>query len=203
MKKRLAMFALLLSMAVGTSSYTLAQPKGDDESNIPIVVKFKLLQVNDAQADKLRGQKTVSGDVSGKILHELELLTCTEKDSLLHLGQKWPIIYRDPRADLFQIQYVDIGAKLDVKCKSTSSGKFDIEVRPETSSVLDLKAHGNLQVYPVANDFISEAIFNGLSPKETMILGTMRGSTASRFLKAEGLESAPSNLVYTLKVERI
>ncbi len=117
------------------------------------------------------------------------------------LGEKWPLIYFDPRAEQFQIQYVDTGIKLDLDATLNGQGTVDVSVRTETSSVLDVTSHGELTTYPANNVFAPQARFQGLDFSESMILARLSGASASRFLKTEGLASTPANLVYTLKLE--
>lgn len=205
MKKQATFLAFLFSILFCAMGPLGAQTKKEEEKRpqFPVVAKFKLLQVSDAQAAKIRKVTTVKGDLEGKVLHESELLTMTGKPSLLHVGGKWPIVFYDSRGEQFQIQYVDTGIKLDITISSDAQEKLSVEIRPETASILDIKSKGELQAYPRTNVFIAEAAFKDLSPAETMIVGRMSGETASRFLKTEGLTASPSNLVYTLRLERI
>lgn len=205
MKKRLAKLALLLSMVVTTSCFAAAEsnstPKPEPE-RIPLVVKFQLVQIDDGQAQKLRGLRTTNSNIRGTVLNEMEMLTSTDLESLVMIGDKWPIIYFDPRAQQFQVQYVDVGAKLDVKVKLAAQGNFDLEIRPETSNVLEVKNEGELRTYPQTNVLICETRYQSLKPGETLLFGHFRSGTATRFLQREGLPTTPSNLIYTLKVER-
>jgi type IV pilus assembly protein PilQ len=47
-------------------------------------------------------------------------------------------VYFDPRAGQFQVQYVDIGIKLDVTSTVKADGYVLIDVRPEVSTLLEL-----------------------------------------------------------------
>lgn len=60
------------------------------------------------------------------------------KPSLIHIGDKFPIVYFDPRAGQFQVQYVDIGIKLDVKADVKSDGNVECEITPEVSTLVSL-----------------------------------------------------------------
>lgn len=73
-----------------------------------------------------------------KILASPRVASISGKESLIHIGDKYPIVYFDPRAGQFQVQYVDIGIKLDVKSDVKSDGYVVIEVRPEVSTLLEL-----------------------------------------------------------------
>ena len=73
-----------------------------------------------------------------KILASPRVASISGKPSLIHIGDKYPIVYFDPRAGQFQVQYVDIGIKLDVTSNVKSDGYVLIEVRPEVSTLLEL-----------------------------------------------------------------
>lgn len=60
------------------------------------------------------------------------------KPSLIHIGDKFPIVYFDPRAGQFQVQYVDIGIKLDVKADVKGDGNVECELTPEVSTLVSL-----------------------------------------------------------------
>lgn len=73
-----------------------------------------------------------------KILASPRVASISGKPSLIHIGDKYPIVYFDPRAGQFQVQYVDIGIKLDVTSNVKPDGYIMIEVRPEVSTLLEL-----------------------------------------------------------------
>jgi len=73
-----------------------------------------------------------------KILASPRVASISGKASLIHIGDKYPIVYFDPRAGQFQVQYVDIGIKLDVTSNVKADGYVLIEVRPEVSTLLEL-----------------------------------------------------------------
>lgn len=73
-----------------------------------------------------------------KILASPRVASISGEESLIHIGDKYPIVYFDPRAGQFQVQYVDIGIKLDVLSEVKSDGYIVIDVRPEVSTLLEL-----------------------------------------------------------------
>lgn len=73
-----------------------------------------------------------------KILASPRVASISGKASLIHIGDKYPIVYFDPRAGQFQVQYVDIGIKLDVTSNVKADGYVLVEVRPEVSTLLEL-----------------------------------------------------------------
>ena len=73
-----------------------------------------------------------------KILASPRVASLSGKPSLIHIGDKYPIVYFDPRAGQFQVQYVDIGIKLDVTSNVKPDGYVLVEVRPEVSTLLEL-----------------------------------------------------------------
>lgn len=73
-----------------------------------------------------------------KILAAPRVAAISGEESLIHIGDKYPIVYFDPRAGQFQVQYVDIGIKLDVTSTVKADGYVLIDVRPEVSTLLEL-----------------------------------------------------------------
>jgi type II secretory pathway component GspD/PulD (secretin) len=73
-----------------------------------------------------------------KILAAPRVASLSGEESLIHIGDKYPIVYFDPRAGQFQVQYVDIGIKLDVTSTVKADGYVLIDVRPEVSTLLEL-----------------------------------------------------------------
>lgn len=73
-----------------------------------------------------------------KVLAAPRVATQSDKDALIHIGDKFPIVYFDPRAGQFQVQYVDIGIKLDVKPSVKADGYIVVELRPEVSTLVEL-----------------------------------------------------------------
>jgi type IV pilus assembly protein PilQ len=73
-----------------------------------------------------------------KILASPRVAALSKEESLIHIGDKYPIVYFDPRAGQFQVQYVDIGIKLDVTSEVKADGYIVIDVRPEVSTLLEL-----------------------------------------------------------------
>lgn len=73
-----------------------------------------------------------------KILASPRVATQSGTEALIHIGDKFPIVYFDPRAGQFQVQYVDIGIKLDVKPVIKPDGYIVTELRPEVSNLIEL-----------------------------------------------------------------
>jgi type II secretory pathway component GspD/PulD (secretin) len=60
------------------------------------------------------------------------------KSALIHVGDKFPIVYFDPRAGQFQVTYVDIGIKFNVKPEVKRDGYVVTEIQPEVSNLVEL-----------------------------------------------------------------
>lgn len=73
-----------------------------------------------------------------KIMASPRVGTISGKPALIHIGDKFPIVYFDPRAGQFQVQYVDIGIKLDVKADVKSDGNVECDLNPEVSTLVGL-----------------------------------------------------------------
>ncbi|NDD27287.1 MAG: type IV pilus secretin family protein [Proteobacteria bacterium] len=79
-----------------------------------------------------------------KVIATPRVMTQSGKEASVLIGDKYPIVYFDPRAGQFQVQYIDIGTKLGVKPTVTADGFVVMDLTPEQST---LKALINNQ-YP-------------------------------------------------------
>jgi len=79
-----------------------------------------------------------------KVISSPRVMTQSGKDAQVLIGDKFPIVYFDPRAGQFQVQYVDIGVKVVVKPTVAADGYVIVDLAPEVST---LKALINNQ-YP-------------------------------------------------------
>lgn len=68
-----------------------------------------------------------------KVIATPRIMTQSGKDAQVLIGDKFPIVYFDPRAGQFQVQYVDIGVKLVVKPTVAADGFVTVDMAPEVS----------------------------------------------------------------------
>ncbi|MCE1248070.1 MAG: AMIN domain-containing protein [Firmicutes bacterium] len=73
-----------------------------------------------------------------RVLASPRVATVNGKQATLHIGEKYPIVYYDPRAGQYQVIYVDIGIKLTVKPTITPDGFIEAEIQPTVSNLLEL-----------------------------------------------------------------
>lgn len=73
-----------------------------------------------------------------KVISSPRVVTQSGKDAQVLIGDKFPIVYFDPRAGQFQVQYVDIGVKLVVKPTVSSDGYVNMDLAPEVSTLKGL-----------------------------------------------------------------
>ncbi len=86
-------------------------------------------------------QASLSMQVSSgeaKVLASPRVATISGKQATLHIGEKYPIVYYDPRAGQYQVIYVDIGIKLTVKPTISDDGYILTEIQPTVSNLLEL-----------------------------------------------------------------
>lgn len=74
----------------------------------------------------------------GKVIASPRLVTQSGKEAQALIGEKFPVVYFDPRAGQFQVQYVDIGVKLVVKPTVASDGNVLMDLNPTVSTLLGL-----------------------------------------------------------------
>lgn len=110
--------------------YTSTQP----QSAAPMPVGFFV-------RDPFVLQASLSIQVSNgeaKVLASPRVATISGKQATLHIGEKYPIVYYDPRAGQYQVIYVDIGIKLTVKPTIAPDGYIETEIQPTVSNLLEL-----------------------------------------------------------------
>lgn len=69
-----------------------------------------------------------------KVLASPRIATQSGEEAEVYVGQRYPIVFYDPRAGQFQVQYVDIGTRLEAKPEVKDDGHIIVEVTPTTSS---------------------------------------------------------------------
>ena len=73
-----------------------------------------------------------------KVLASPRVAAQSGTEAQIHIGDKFPIVYFDPRAGQFQVNYVDIGIKLDVKADVKQDGFIICKILPEVSTLVEL-----------------------------------------------------------------
>lgn len=73
-----------------------------------------------------------------KVLAAPRVAAQSGTEAQIHIGDKFPIVYFDPRAGQFQVNYVDIGIKLDVTATVKQDGYVLCKILPEVSTLVEL-----------------------------------------------------------------
>jgi type IV pilus secretin PilQ/predicted competence protein len=73
-----------------------------------------------------------------KVLASPRVAAQSGTEAQIHIGDKFPIVYFDPRAGQFQVNYVDIGIKLDVTANVKADGYVICKILPEVSTLVEL-----------------------------------------------------------------
>lgn len=110
--------------------YTATQPA----SGAPLPVGFFVRDPFVLQASL--ALQVTSGEA--KVLASPRVATMSGIEATLHIGEKYPIVYYDPRAGQYQVIYVDIGIKLTVKPTITPDGYIEAKIKPTVSNLLEL-----------------------------------------------------------------
>lgn len=72
------------------------------------------------------------------VVAQPRVVTQSTKQATILIGNKFPIVFFDPRAGQFQVQYVDIGVKLQVKPVAMDDGYVMMDVQPDVSQFVAL-----------------------------------------------------------------
>ena len=110
------------------------------------------------------------------VLEEMSGVGSIGSPLLLFPGVKNPLIYRDPRPEMSQVQYVDIGTKLDLTVTRAANGFLKVLTRGETSSSAPL---AQFQERTEVAVFESATL---LKRGQVAIIGTFSGPIAIRHL---------------------
>lgn len=160
--------------------------------------------MSDSEMARLQDKRAVT-KVKGESLFYTSLLTADGSPSVIGLTRKWPISYHDPRADRFQVQFVDVGSKVDVTTRISANGKLQLEIRWESSKTVDVRAPGDPEsgnVYPITFPLVQECAYQDVSFGETLLLSKFNGVAARKYLDHNGVVGGSDNLVFTVRLER-
>lgn len=196
--------ALLLAALLWNGPLPAAAQQDPDKAAkapaVPVLFRLTCWEVDDKTYADLRGKARVDlKEVRGRRIQEAELLTTSGRDSLVHVGQKEPIIYYDPRASQFQVQHVDTGFKLDVEWDGDQ-----LEVRPELSEIESMvisEDSGRVGRYPRTHVQISELVIRGVRLGHTYLIGAGAGAVATNLTRVLDPKPRAANLVLTLTLE--
>ena len=72
-------------------------------------------------------------NTEAKILANPKIATMNNLDATILVGERIPLVYYDPRAGLYQAQYIDTGIKLDVKPTISPDGYVTMKLSPQVS----------------------------------------------------------------------
>lgn len=76
-----------------------------------------------------------------KVLASPRVAALDGKEATIHIGDRYPIVYYDPRAGQYQVIYVDIGIRLTVKPTISPDGYISSEINTTVSDLRELIAN--------------------------------------------------------------
>ena len=164
-------------------------------------------QVSDATAQKWENTSTLPvgalEDGEGLLLQTTSLQGVGGRESRAFLGQKYPIIYYDARSSQFQVNWVDVGCKLDWSCKFVSDSEVNAHIYTELS-LLDRVVPAGQVGYPQTTTLKSACELAHLKLGQRAIVGRAHGVEVQRYLKLLGVESGSQkdNVFFVISVER-
>ncbi|MDQ7822107.1 MAG: secretin N-terminal domain-containing protein [Candidatus Eremiobacteraeota bacterium] len=107
-----------------------------------------------------------------KVLAAPKVTTISGKEATIHIGEKYPVVYYDPRAGQYQVIYVDIGTKLNITATVLPDGNVSLHIKPDISTLLDLI---NNQYPHTANR--TADVYMRVKDGDTMVLGGLLRET--------------------------
>jgi hypothetical protein len=112
-----------------------------------------------------------------QLLESGSVQSALDKESLTHVGSKVPIAYFDPRVSGYQVQYVDIGFKIDSKAHQLYDGRLTLDCRVERSFMVD-----NNSTVP-ASEVITEQSELVMKADQEVAITASRGPLLATYLK--------------------
>ena len=100
-----------------------------------------------------------------KVLASPRITTKSGEEANVMIGERYPIVYYDPRAGQYQVTYVDIGTNLNLKATVLPDGAVELALEPDISNLLDLVN----QQYPRTANRKAKAVMR-VKDGDTMVL---------------------------------
>jgi hypothetical protein len=196
-------------MLLATLFTLAAQAQGESppakSDPIPVLYRLTYWEVSEKTLASLAGKAKVGANqLEGRRLQSAEVLAISGEETMVSLVRKSPLVYYDPRASQFQVQFVDSGVKLDAFCKALSSQSFEVDVRQELSRIGNRRpadSRDQATVYPETEVFTLESTLSDVKFGDLIVLGSTSGTLGKAHVKA--LDPAPKApyLVATLELE--
>lgn len=115
-----------------TDTHTGATPDGTSGYPMPIGYFTR-----SAITLNLKIQALISNN-EAKVLASPRITTKSGEEANVMIGERYPIVYYDPRAGQYQVTYVDIGTNLNLKATVLPDGAVELALEPDISNLLDL-----------------------------------------------------------------
>lgn len=128
------------------------------------------------------------------VLDSLQGVTKEGKFSLVHEGHKNPLSYKDPRAGMYQVQYVDLGFKLDIGINKQKDGSLAVNSRGERSVLSPIKEHPER-----ASVFLYESTMT-MKRGQSVVAGATKGVMNVKYLKPHFPDVPVSETDYLMMV---
>lgn len=163
-------FSLLMVMVMVLAGSVLAQP---------LSVRYSLVQTTRPPVKKLMDNASWRQELESPACKVLDSGSCSatwKEEAYAFMGRKLPIPYYDPRAEASQVQYTDVGFKIDCKPRPLANGLIELEVRIEKTQLVE--ADGN-----ATSGFITDTRVV-MKRGQTAVLSTTRGLATKTYLGA-------------------
>lgn len=198
--------ALLMMLGLGALAW--AEPEAKETRKEAIVMRLEAVQVSDQVARQWKEGGALKSDAMDddgvRLLQTTEVAALLEYECVAFIGRKNHVVYYDPRATQFQVQYVDIGAKLNCLCKPVAGGHIKAQLHTELS-LLDKNIQNGGSSYPATVTFSQFVEVPPFDYGEHMVVGTVQGSEAQHYLQLLGASNGPKNdnVYFVLSVEKL
>lgn len=121
-----------------------------------------------------------------KVLGAPRIATVNDKQASIQLGQRVPVVYFDPRAGLYQVQYIDVGVILNITPHISPDGYITVHVNPTVSEVT-----GFVQNFPQLETRQADTTVRVKNGQTIVIGGLLNESTTDTLTKIPLLGDIP------------
>jgi len=158
---------------------------------------FDIVKCSKAPEKRLLGKsqwQSFLKNSNATVLDSMQGVTKEDEFSLVHAGQKNPIAYKDPRAGMYQVQYVDRGLKIDISIVQQKNGTLFIESRGERSVASPIQEH------PERSSVMLYETGATMKKGQTAVVASIRGVMTTKYLKSQFPDVTISESDYLMMV---
>jgi hypothetical protein len=111
------------------------------------------------------------------------------RNTMASIGHKFPLTYFDPKASQYQIIFVDVGMKFNIKPVISPGERIDMEIKSDISTIEDYRQEierDTVFYYPSTKNSAVDQFITGMRNGEALIISNFQGLSLENVLKSLG-----------------